>query len=291
MAMTSNDRGSRSGSRWRIARWGGAALLLLLPLLAMQFSDEMKWDETDFIVLGAMLTAACGAYELGAWLSRNAAYRAAVGVAVAAAFLLIWLNLAVGIIGSEDNPANLMYAGVLAVALAGAIVARGESSGMARALTLTALGRHDEAMQAALASRRGMGFTPTWLVGYVHARAGRLDDAREVLRAVQARAATTYVPPVEIAFLEAAVGNQAAALDGLERGGYVERGLCDTDRRVVYAVLTDTGLRKVREASASHVAQIDELFGEYYDADELVRMETLLTRLGGSRRDDCAPDA
>ena len=139
MAMTSNDRGSGSGSRWRIARWGGAALLLLLPLVAMQFSDEMNWDETDFIVMGAMLTAACGAYELGAWMSRNAAYRAAVCVAVAAAFLLIWLNLAVGLIGSEDNPANLMYAGVLAVALAGAIVARGESSGMARALTLTAL--------------------------------------------------------------------------------------------------------------------------------------------------------
>jgi len=80
-------------------------------------------------------------------------------------------------------------------------------------------------------------------------------------------------------------------LDGLERGGYVERGLCDTDRRVVYAVLTDAGLRKVREASASHVAQIDELFGGLYDADELVRMETLLTRLGGPRRHDCVPDA
>ncbi|MEP7118520.1 MAG: winged helix-turn-helix domain-containing protein [Acidobacteriota bacterium] len=86
-----------------------------------------------------------------------------------------------------------------------------------RALALTALGRHDEAMQAALASRRGMGFAPTWLVGYVHARAGRLDDAREVLRAVEARAATTYVPPLDLAFLHAAVGDRAAALDWLER--------------------------------------------------------------------------
>ena len=80
-------------------------------------------------------------------------------------------------------------------------------------------------------------------------------------------------------------------LDGLERGGYVERGPCDTDRRVVYADPDRRRARKVREASASHVAQIDELFGEHYDADELVRMETLLTRLGGSRRDDCVPDA
>src|SRR6187455_1322900 len=38
-------------------------------------------------------------------------------------------------------------------------------------------------------------------------------------------------------------------LDGLERAGYVERGTCETDRRVVYAVLTEAGLRKVREAS------------------------------------------
>jgi DNA-binding MarR family transcriptional regulator len=80
-------------------------------------------------------------------------------------------------------------------------------------------------------------------------------------------------------------------LDGLERGGYVERGTCETDRRVVYAVLTEAGLRKVREASASHVAQIDELFGGYFDAAELVRMETLLARLGGPRRDECVPDA
>ena len=80
-------------------------------------------------------------------------------------------------------------------------------------------------------------------------------------------------------------------LDGLERGGYVERGTCETDRRVVYAVLTEVGLRKVREASASHVAQIDELFGGHYDAAELVRMEMLLARLGGPRRDECVPDA
>ena len=59
----------------------------------------------------------------------------------------------------------------------------------------------------------------------------------------------------------------------------------------MYAVLTEAGLRKVREASASHVAQIDELFGGQFDAAELVRMETLLTRLGGPRRDECVPDA
>ena len=54
--------------------------------------------------MGAMLAAACGTYELAAWMTGNRAYRAAVGVAVAAAFLLVWINLAVGIIGTETTP-------------------------------------------------------------------------------------------------------------------------------------------------------------------------------------------
>lgn len=145
---------ARRVSRWRIARWGAAAFLLLLPLVAMQFTDEVDWDETDFIVMGMLLALTCGTYELAAWMSRNAAYRAAVGVAVVAAFLLIWINLAVGIIGSENNPANLMYAGVFAVALTGAIVARAEPAGMARALTLTALAQ-SLAGVAALATGAG----------------------------------------------------------------------------------------------------------------------------------------
>jgi len=58
-------------------------------------------------------------------------------------------------------------------------------------------------------------------------------------------------------------------LDGLERAGLVERASCDTDRRVVYAVLTDEGLSKLREASASHLAQVEALFGARFDDEEL----------------------
>jgi hypothetical protein len=49
------------------------------------------------------------------------------------------MNLAVGLIGSEDNPANLMYFGVLAALIIGAFIARLEPHGMARALFATAL--------------------------------------------------------------------------------------------------------------------------------------------------------
>ncbi|MEE1658076.1 hypothetical protein VB618_17880 [Microvirga sp. CF3062] len=139
--MAGSAEGS-SGQRrhsWRLAPWIIAALLLLLPLIAMLFTDDMNWDETDFIVFGAMLLGACAAYELAARMTGNTAYRAAVGVAVVAAFILIWMNLAVGIIGSEDNPANLMYAGVLAVPILGGLIVRFRPHGMARVLAATAL--------------------------------------------------------------------------------------------------------------------------------------------------------
>lgn len=123
-----------SGHFWRLAPWAAAALILLAPLVAMQFTDEVNWDATDFAVMAALLFGACGAWELAARMTANVAYRAAAGVAVVTAFLLIWINLAVGIIGSENNSANLMFGGVLAVGILGALIARFRPQGMARAL-------------------------------------------------------------------------------------------------------------------------------------------------------------
>ena len=129
-------------------------ILLMLPLVAMQFTDEVNWDETDFIVFGAMLLTACGTYELAARTKGNLAFRLAVGVAIAAAFLLVWINLAVGIIGSEDNPANLMYFGMLAVGIVGAVIVRFRPSGLARVLVATALA---QALVAVVAILGGFG--------------------------------------------------------------------------------------------------------------------------------------
>jgi GNAT superfamily N-acetyltransferase len=91
--------------------------------------------------------------ERSTMLARNA-YRAAVGVALAAAFILVWMNLAVGVIGTEDDLANLMYVGVLAVGIIGAIVARFRPHGMARALFATALA---QALVAGIALIFGLG--------------------------------------------------------------------------------------------------------------------------------------
>jgi DNA-binding MarR family transcriptional regulator len=79
-------------------------------------------------------------------------------------------------------------------------------------------------------------------------------------------------------------------LDGLESAGFVARGTCDSDRRVVYAVLTDAGLAKLREASTTHVAQVEDLFGTQLDEQELTTIADLVARLGDAAADDdCRP--
>jgi hypothetical protein len=141
-------------NRLRPFIWGGAACLLLLPAIAMQFfpASGVDWTAADFAVMAAMLALACGLYEVGAWLSREPAYRAGFGMAVLAGFLTLWVNLAVGMLGDEDNDANAMFIGVLAIGALGAVVARLKPMGMARAMFATAL-----AQLAVVAIAMGLG--------------------------------------------------------------------------------------------------------------------------------------
>src|SRR5918998_1778953 len=79
---------------------------------------------------------------------RDRKYRLAVGVGLAAALILAWLSLGVGIIGRDGDPANLMYFGVLAVGIIGALIARFQPRGMAHALFATALAQTSVAVIA-----------------------------------------------------------------------------------------------------------------------------------------------
>ena len=185
MSGDTDNGGERHESRWSIAVWSTAALLMLVPALAMQFTEEVAWDLADFLVFGAMLAGACGTYELASRLTRNSAYRAAVGVALAAAFILIWINLAVGIIGTEDNLANLMFVGVLAVGIIGAMIVRLQPSGMAHALIATAIA---QALVAVVALITGMGnvlvftglFVALWLTSaWLFRKAAREHNHRD----------------------------------------------------------------------------------------------------------------
>jgi len=127
---------------WRTLRWvvwGGAALLLLAPLVAMRFTREVDWSPVDFLVMGTLLALVGGAYELAVRVARTHVYVIAFGVAVGTAFLTIWANLAVGIVGEPAEPINRIYFGVVAVAVLGAALARLRPAGMARAMLATAI--------------------------------------------------------------------------------------------------------------------------------------------------------
>jgi DNA-binding MarR family transcriptional regulator len=80
-------------------------------------------------------------------------------------------------------------------------------------------------------------------------------------------------------------------LDGLEQAGYVDRDACASDRRVTYAVLTETGLETLRTASKSHVADIRTYFESRFSSEELDQLVGLLDRLPqDAETPDCSPD-
>ena len=70
-------------------------------------------------------------------------------------------------------------------------------------------------------------------------------------------------------------------LDRLGDAGYVDKATCETDLRVTYAVLTDAGAEKLEQASGTHVAAVEKLFGEHLSCDEIDTLVDLLTRLPG----------
>jgi hypothetical protein len=129
----------RSGIPWRIIGWGGAVALLAAPFIAMRFTTEVNWTASDFVFAAVLLGVIGGGLELAAWASSNRAYRAAAAVGLLGTFFVIWTNLAVGIVGSENNPANLLFFGALLVGIAGSVMARFRAPGMALAMVATAV--------------------------------------------------------------------------------------------------------------------------------------------------------
>jgi DNA-binding MarR family transcriptional regulator len=78
-------------------------------------------------------------------------------------------------------------------------------------------------------------------------------------------------------------------LDRLEATGLVEKGFCESDARVTYALLTDRGRAKLRECSVDHFAAVERLFGERLGGEELDALEELLGRLTDVDEEECEP--
>jgi MarR family transcriptional regulator, 2-MHQ and catechol-resistance regulon repressor len=79
-------------------------------------------------------------------------------------------------------------------------------------------------------------------------------------------------------------------LDRLEDQGLVGKGACKEDARVSYAILTEDGLTKLREAAPGHVDDIDRRIGEVLDEEEMRTLTELLGRIGSGRGEECTPE-
>lgn len=128
--MTANAMTTGSKSGRALLRWFVVAALLSLPW-ATQVGTQ--WKPIAFLLAGGFIIGCMLVYEFAAGRSASAAYRAGVAVAGATSFLIVWINVAVGIV-DEDDPANLGYFLTILMAMVGAFAAAFRASGLVRAM-------------------------------------------------------------------------------------------------------------------------------------------------------------
>jgi len=156
----------------RTGMWGGATALLLAPAVAMQFTTEVQWSLYDFALMGVLLAVACGVGELVLRTSDRLTYRLGAAVAIGTTFVLGVGNLAVGLIGSEDNPANDRVWAVLAVGVVGALIARFKPRGLSLVMLALAAGQVGLALYAdATAQDLPLRITVVFVTGWLVAAA------------------------------------------------------------------------------------------------------------------------
>jgi energy-converting hydrogenase Eha subunit C len=148
----------RVAQRWRIFGWGLALAILAMPFVALQLHTQgVDWSAGDFVFAAVIFATVGGLLELAVRLTPSRLYRGAAALALLGGLLVVWINLAVGIVGSEHNPDNQLFFVALLMAIAGGIGARFKADGMKRAMITAAVavviafaiaesGRQDEPM-------------------------------------------------------------------------------------------------------------------------------------------------
>lgn len=158
-----------------VERWTAAAALLMFPVIMMQVGRE--WSGGVAIIAAVVIGAVLLLIEVIARKSGDPAYRAGVTTALAASFLLTWVNVVAGVTGDQGNPVQVAFLVLVLTAGVGAFAARARPDGMARAMLgvaavqaiLTALTATDPSTAS---DPRGVGgvlllsgyFTALWLV-------------------------------------------------------------------------------------------------------------------------------
>lgn len=100
--MDRNMNGT-SGTRgvWRVMLWGGIAIVLSLPALAMALGAEgVDWSASDFVIMGILLALVGLGIEAMMRFVRGWRERRIAIAGILVVFLLVWAELAVGLIGT-----------------------------------------------------------------------------------------------------------------------------------------------------------------------------------------------
>ncbi|GAA4025934.1 hypothetical protein GCM10022281_00620 [Sphingomonas rosea] len=155
----------------RLLGWGALALLLALPAIL-----RFPWSGGDFVIMGVMLASVGLGIEFLSRRSGNGLVLLGSILGVLTTFLTVWVNLAVGMIASEDNPYNQLFLLPIAIFIGGCFVTRLRASQMTGILLLAGAAQFFLGLGGLGTDQRGaifsMGFALFWLFGAALFRAG-----------------------------------------------------------------------------------------------------------------------
>ena len=117
MTNTDDTIAHTAFSGWRIALWGALIALFCLPVIAVQLSDEFDWTSSDFLFAAVFLTILGIGGEIALRVGRNAPHQLGIAIAALGGFLTVWINGAVGMLGSEDEVTNLYFIALVGIAV------------------------------------------------------------------------------------------------------------------------------------------------------------------------------